>query len=119
MRCVIAWAILAVAFAIADALLDSVEISGGVFTLLWVALLFAVVSVILRPILRLVSMPLNVVTLGLFSLVINGIILAVVAWLSDSLQVGRFVNTIVAAIIISLVTLLLNALVPDHLGADS
>lgn len=111
LRSLIAWIVLAAAFAFTDWLFDSVEIEGGIFTLLWVSLLFALVSGLLGPILRLVSLPLTLVTLGLFGLVINGALLALTAGLSDGLDVGGFGWTILAAVVISVVSTVLGFLV--------
>jgi putative membrane protein len=101
------WAATAVALAVAGALIPSVDIDGGVGTLLWVALLFGLVNGLIGPLLRLISLPLTIVTFGLFGLVINGALLAITAGLSDALDVGGFLATIVAAVIISVVTAVL------------
>jgi len=104
---VIAWLILAAAIAVTAALVPSVEIDGGVFPLLGVALLFAVVNALIGPVLRLISLPLTVATFGLFALVVNGALLALTAGLSDALDVGGFFNAMVAAVLISLLTWLI------------
>lgn len=101
------WVATAVALAVAAALIPSVDIDGGVGTLLWVALMFGLVNGLIGPLLRLVSLPLTLVTFGLFGLVINGALLALTAGLSDALDVGGFLSTIVAAVIISVVTAVL------------
>ena len=101
------WVATAVALAVAAALIPSVDIDGGVGTLLWVALLFGLVNGLIGPLLRLISLPLTLVTFGLFGLVINGVLLALTAGLSDALDVGGFLATIVAAVIISVVTAVL------------
>ena len=67
-------------------------------------MLFALVNALLGPLLRLISLPLTVVTLGLFALVVNGILLGITAGLTDSLDVGGVVATIIAALVISVVT---------------
>jgi putative membrane protein len=100
---VLAWLILAAAIAVAAALVPSVEIDGGVFPLLGVALLFAVVNALIGPILRRISLPLTLATFGLFALVVNGVLLALTAGLSDALDVGGFLGAMVAAFLISLV----------------
>jgi putative membrane protein len=97
------WAVTAVAIAVAAALVPSVDINGGVVSLLWVALLFGLVNGLIGPLLRLISLPLTLITFGLFGLVINGALLALTAGLSDSLNVGGFLGSIVAAIIISVI----------------
>ena len=100
----VVWVVVAVAIAIAAALIPSVDIEGGVFALLGVALVFGLVNGLIGPILRLVSMPLTVVTFGLFALVINGALLALTAGVSDSLDVGGFLSVVVAAFLISVVS---------------
>ena len=105
---IVVWAIVAASIGVAAALLPSVEIHGGVGSLLWVALLFGLVNALIGPILRLISLPLTVVTFGLFALVVNAALLGITAWLTDSLDVGGFFATIVAAIVISLITAVLS-----------
>ena len=102
-RLLIWWAVIAAAIGIAAALLDSVTIHGGLLSLLGVSLIFALVNLLLGPILRLISLPLTVMTLGLFALVINGVLLAITAGLSNNLDVGGFFGVIVAALVISLI----------------
>lgn len=100
----VAWIITAVAIAIAAAIVPSVEIDGGVLALLGVALLFGLVNALLGTLLRFLTLPINVITFGLFALVVNGVLLVVTAGLSDSLEVGGFVAAIIAACLISLLS---------------
>ena len=108
---IIMWLVLAAAIALAAAIVPSVEVEGGFFTLLWVALLFGLVNGLIGPLVRLISLPLTMLTFGLFALVINGLLLALTAGLSDNLQVGGFFGAIVAALLISIVTTLLGVVV--------
>lgn len=110
-RALITWGVIAVGLAIAAAVVPSIEIHGGFLTLLWVALLFGLVNAILGPILKLLSLPLTVATLGLFALVVNGVLLAITAGISNNLDVGGFVGTIIGALIISIVTAVLSFVV--------
>ena len=104
---VVVWLIVAAAIAITAGLLPSVEIDGGFFSLLGVALLFGLVNALIGPLLRLISLPLTLMTFGLFSLVINAALLGITAGLSDSLDVGGFFATILAAILISVLNTVL------------
>ena len=72
----VAWIVTAVAIAIAAAIVPSVEIDGGVLALLGVALLFGLVNALLGTLLRFLTLPINVITFGLFALVVNGCLLA-------------------------------------------
>ena len=66
-----------------------------------VALLFGLVNALIGTLLRLISLPLTLMTFGLFGLVINGVLLAITAGLTDVLDVGGFLATILAAVVIS------------------
>jgi putative membrane protein len=100
-RLLIAWAAVAAAIGLAAALLDSVSVHGGLVSLLWVSLVFVLVHALIGPFLKLISAPLTVITLGLFTLVINGVLLAITAGLTNALDVGGFLGVVVAAFVIS------------------
>jgi putative membrane protein len=101
---IIVWLVIAAAIAITAALVPSVEIDGGVFGLLGVALVFGLVNALVGPLLRLISLPLTLMTFGLFALVVNAALLGITAGLMDSLDVGGFFGVVVAALVISVVT---------------
>jgi putative membrane protein len=98
---VIVWFCTAVAIAVTAALVPSVEIDGGAFALIGVAAVFGLVNAIIGPLLRLLSLPLLLITFGLFALVINAALLGIAAGLSSSLEIGGFFSTVVAAFLIS------------------
>ena len=100
----IVWATLALAIGITAALVPSVEIDGGPLTLVGVSALFGLVNAIIGPLLRLLSLPLLLVTFGLFALVINAALLGITAGLTDSLDVGGFLSVVVAAFLISVLS---------------
>ena len=114
-RAVLTCVILAVGIGVAAALIPGIDVTGGFFTYLWLGVLFGLVNAILGRILHIVSLPLTIITLGLFALVVNGVLLAITAGLSDDLDVGGFLGTIVGALVISIVTAVLGFLVrPRH-----
>ena len=102
--------VVAAAFWFTALIIPGFEVDGGFFTYLWVALLFGIVNAVLGPILHLISLPLTILTLGLFALVVNAVVLAAVAGLSDKLDVGAFGWTIVAALVLSIVSVVLGSL---------
>ena len=101
---IVVWASLVVAFAITAAVVPSVDIDGGALTLIGVAAIFGLVNAIIGPLLRLLSLPLMLITFGLFALVVNAVLLAITAGLMDALDVGGFLSTIVAAFLISVIS---------------
>ena len=106
-RLIIVWFVVTAAIAVGAAVVPSVEVEGGFFSLLGVALVFGLVNALIGPLLRLISLPLTLLTFGLFALVVNGVLLAITAGLTDSLDVGGFFSTILAALVISAVTVVL------------
>jgi putative membrane protein len=92
-----------VALVVASWIIDDLDITGGPIAVLGVAVLFGIVTALLGPVLRLLTLPINVVTLGLFTFVVNGVMLMIVAGLSSHLQVGGFLNAVLAALVISVV----------------
>jgi putative membrane protein len=101
---IVVWASLAIAFAITAALVPSVDIDGGVLTLIGIAAVFGLVNAIIGPLFRLLSLPLMLITFGLFALVINAALLGIAAGLLDALDVGGFFSTVLAAFLISVIS---------------
>ncbi|QNG19787.1 phage holin family protein [Rhodococcus triatomae] len=85
---------------------------------LFIALVFTVVNAFVKPLVQLLSLPLLILTLGLFTLVINALMLMLTAWISShtdyGLTVDGFWTAVWGALIISIVNFVLSALVPDR-----
>jgi putative membrane protein len=87
-------------------------------TVLVVALIFGIINAILKPLVQLLSLPVIVLTLGLFLLVINALMLQLTSWLAGALGMSFHVDNffwdaILGALIITVVASILNAIVPD------
>jgi putative membrane protein len=74
---------------------------GAFGTYLWIALLFGVVNAIVGPILRLLSLPFVLLTLGLFLLVVNAALLGLTAALTDRMTIDGFGTALVAGFILA------------------
>jgi putative membrane protein len=106
------WAVMALAFAITASILSGLEVSGGFGGYLWVSLLFGIVNAFVGTILRILTLPLTIITLGLFSILVNAFLLQIVDWLSDHLTIDEFWWTAIwAAIILAIVSMLLEFVV--------
>jgi len=104
----IRWLIIGLAFAVTAWLLSGVTISGGFWGYVWVSALFGIVNVILGSILRLISLPLTIITLGLFLIVINAVLLEITDALTGDLTINSFFwDAIWASIIMSIATVIL------------
>jgi len=107
-KLLIRWAVLTAAVWVAAAVVPGVHVRGGMLTYIWVALLFGLVNAVLGPILRVVTLPFTILTLGLFALVVNAALVAITAGLSSKFDVGGFFSAFLAALVISLVSALAN-----------
>jgi putative membrane protein len=103
----------ALALTAAAGLIDGIEMSGGFWDVLLVALVFGVVNAFLKPILLLFSFPLLVLTLGLFALVVNALLLMLTATILDDFAVSGFWAAVLGSVVISLVTMLLGSVLRD------
>ena len=105
-------AIIMAAFGITAWLLDGMEMSGGFFGYLWVAILFGLVNAILGTILRLLTLPFIILTLGLLAILINALMLEITDALTGNLTIDEFWwTTIWASIILAIVTVVLDYVV--------
>jgi putative membrane protein len=98
----------AITFWIVAYLLESIDYGGDLVGLAILAVIAGIVNGLIKPIVKLFSLPLTVMTLGLFGLVINAGMLLLIAWLSDlvglTFSVGGFppdlsIDALVAALI--------------------
>jgi putative membrane protein len=78
------------------------ELLGGYGTYLWIGLLFGIVNAIVGPILRLLSLPFILLTLGLFLLVVNAALLGLTALITDRLEVDGFVTALLGGLILAI-----------------
>lgn len=103
----------AVALWAAARLVDGVSLVGEPIDIVIVAAIFGLVNALLKPLVTFFSFPLIVVTLGLFTLVVNAAMLAVTSSLSSVLDVDGFGPALLGALVVSIVSMLLNWLVRD------
>jgi putative membrane protein len=74
----------------------------GAWTLLGAALLLGIVNAVVRPLLVILTLPVTVITLGLFLLVVNAAMLGLVAWMFDGFTIAGFWPALFGAIVVSL-----------------
>ena len=122
MRFIIWVVVNALAVGAAVALLDGIELTGGtttdeVLTLLGVALIFGLVNAVVGPVVKLLSLPFIILTLGLLLFVINALLLLLTEWISGAFGLGfsvdGFWTAVVGSIIITIATWVLEFVLPD------
>ncbi|WP_411143193.1 phage holin family protein [Streptomyces sp. x-80] len=113
----------AAALAVAIWLLKNITLTGDntgrkVLTLIVVALIFGLVNFIVKPVVKLLALPLFILTLGLITLVINALMLLLTSWLADkfhlAFHVQGFWTAVLGGVIISVVSWALHMILPDQ-----
>ncbi|MEV6491465.1 phage holin family protein [Actinoplanes sp. NPDC051633] len=97
--------------------------TGKIGTLLAVAVIFGVVNAVLRPIIKTIGCGLYILTLGLIAIVVNALLLLLTDWIAGQFDLGFQVDgfwpsAVLGALLIGVVSWLLNALVPDGRDRD-
>ena len=98
----------AAALWVATEMVDGISFTGTVPTLLGVALVFGVLNVVVRPILKLLTFPFLILTLGLFIFVLNAVMLLLTSAASQALGLGfhveGFVPALIGALVVSIIS---------------
>jgi len=107
-----------IALVIAAWLIGGISLSRSFWELIVAAIVFGLVNAFIKPIIKLLTLPINLATLGLFTIVINAFLLLLTAWLVLGLSFegglfGNFINALLASIIISIVSIILNWFLKD------
>ncbi|HEU5325788.1 MAG TPA: phage holin family protein [Candidatus Limnocylindria bacterium] len=105
----------AAALYVAVVIVPNLEFTGEWWKLLVVAFIFGLVNTFLRPILRVLTLPITLMTLGIFLLILNALLLLLVSAISGELNlgftVGDFLAALLGSIVISLVGLVLSMVI--------
>lgn len=88
-------------------------------TLLVVALIFGLINALIRPILKVLTCPLQILTLGLFTIVINALMLLLLAWLADQFDIAFWVDgfwpaAVLGALVVSVVSIVGSIFLKDR-----
>ncbi len=123
MRLILRIIINAAALWVAAWVVPGFDVQGQLFAWIFVAVIFGLVNAFIRPIVSFFSLPITCLTLGLFTLVINALMLLLTAWVSSlfgiNMTVGdSFLNSLwtalLASIVISIVSAVLSWFLPDE-----
>jgi len=114
-RFLVRWLVSALGLWIAEALLDSSRLSVGTSwgTVIGAGFFLALVNMFLKPLLIFLSIPALLLSLGLFMLVVNGLVILVASWLYSPLYVKNLGVAIIAGIIVGLVNFLVTRVLDD------
>jgi putative membrane protein len=118
MRLLVRWLLLASALLLLAQLLPGVQVRGFAAAM-WVALVLGLLNTLVRPVLVLLTLPVTLLTLGLFLFVINALMFQAAAWLLDGLDVNGFGTALLASLLYSAMGLVIDVAVERIFGGKS
>ena len=104
------WLLTTAAIIITAWLIPGISVAG-LWTALWLALFLGLLNVTLKPILVILTLPINIVTLGLFIFVINAVIVLLASTIIKGFEVEGFLAALLFSIVLSVIGYLLNQLI--------
>jgi putative membrane protein len=108
------WGIFTVAVLVATSLVDGFDVDGRVLGHVAFAAVLGLVNALIRPIVRLLALPIRLATLGLASVVIDGLLLILAAWPLDFVEIDGLLAAVVTTLLLSLLATVLNWLLIDR-----
>lgn len=112
MKLLLKWIISALAILIAAYLVPGVIVSGF-WAAFWIAAILAVINILIKPILIVFTLPINILTLGLFTFVINGLLVLFASSIVKGFQVEGFLVAMLFSIVLSVVNYVLSKVFVD------
>lgn len=90
----------------------------NILTFLAIGLIFGLVNAVIKPVVKLLSLPFYILTLGLFAFLVNAFMLQITEWISEATPLTFYIDeffwdAILAAIVITFVSLILSLILPD------
>ena len=118
---ILRWAINAIALYLAVLILPGIDLRSNLISILWLALIFGLVNALFRPLIQLLTCPLIMLTLGLFTLVINTFLFWLTSVISQSFGLGLVIsdpvlwNAFLGALVVSIVSFIMSMILKDEL----
>lgn len=111
----------AIALYLAVLIVPGIDFKSGMGSILWLALIFGLVNALVRPLLKFLSCLLIALTLGLFTLVINGFLFYLTALIGQSFDIGLIIsepvwwNAFLGGLVVSIVSVIMTMILKDEL----
>ena len=118
---ILRWAINAIALYLAVLILPGIDLRSDLVSILWLALIFGLVNALFRPLIQILTCPLIILTLGLFTLVINTFLFWLTSVIGNSFGFGLTIsdpvwwNAFLGGLVVSVVSVVMTLILKDEL----
>lgn len=115
---ILRWVVNAIALFLAVYLVPGVNLQGGWVSIIWLALIFGLVNAFLRPLLKLLTCPLIILTLGLFTLLINTFLFWLTSQIGQAFGIGFTIDgfwpAFLGGLVVSVVSVVMSLILKDE-----
>jgi putative membrane protein len=118
---ILRWVINAIALYLAVLLLPGIELESGLISIIWLALIFGLINALFRPLLQFLTCPLIILTLGLFTLVINTFMFWLTSIIGQSFGLALIIsepvwwNAFLGGLIVTIVSVAMTMILKDEM----
>jgi putative membrane protein len=118
---ILRWAVNAIALYLAVLILPGIDLKSGLVSIIWLALIFGLINALFRPLIQLLTCPLIILTLGLFTLVINTFLFWLTSVIGKSFGLDLVIsdpiwwNAFLGGLVVSVVSVLMTMVLKDEL----
>lgn len=98
------WILYAILIVFVSWIVPGIEVDNFI-SAMFVCIILALVNTFIKPIIQLITLPVNILTLGLFSLVINAFMLMIAGWIAPGFEVEGFLSAFLGSLLLSLFAL--------------
>lgn len=120
MNVIIGILVTAAALWVTTAVVPGIRIESSVGAFLIVAIVFGLINAFVRPVIRLLSLPVTIITLGLFTFVINALMLLLTAWLAGNIMsiagsgMSKFFTALIGSVVVSIASIVIGWIMPGR-----
>ena len=100
----IRWVVYAILIIFVSWIVPGIEVDNFI-SAMFVCIIIALINTFIKPLLQLITLPINILTLGLFSIVINALMLMLAGWIAPGFEVEGFLSALFGSLLLSLFTL--------------
>jgi putative membrane protein len=109
----VSWVVNAIVLGVVGWILGSVTFHGSTWTVIWSALIFGILNTVLKPVLKLITLPLALVTFGLAWFFVSMLMLWLTQWIVDGFDIRGFWNYVWATILVWAVNMVVDSVFRD------
>lgn len=107
LRSIIKWVFFALALILIAKIVPGIAISGFIAALI-ASLVIGVINLFIKPIIQILTLPINILTLGLFTLIINAVLFGLAAYLVPGFSISGFLPALIGSVLFSILSVLIN-----------